>query len=109
LTAVRTSTFRIRLYHQLNVVERSSKKLSYLDQSPFNARGLPSIARANGCLGKEPTEDVQFERSKPIAMDTGRFNDSDIGGHDQKWPEGLKSRPQGSDIEDVFDLDIEPT
>jgi len=109
LTAVRTSTFRIRLYHQLNVVERSSKKLSYLDQSPFNARGLPSIARPNGCLGKEPTEDVQFERSKPIAMDTGRINDSDIGDHDQKWPGGLKSRPQGSDIEDVFDLDIEPT
>jgi len=109
LTAVRTSTFRIRLYHQLNVVERSSKKLSYLDQSPFNARGLPSITRPNGSLGKEPTEKDQFERSKPIAMDTGRINDSDIGDNDQKWPEGLKSRPQGSDIEDVFDLDIEPT
>jgi len=110
LTAVRTSTFRIRLYHQLNVVERSSKKLSYLDQSPFNARGLSSsFARPNRCLGKERTGDVQFERSKPIAMDTGRINDNDVGDHDQKWPEGFKSRPQASDIEDVFDLDIEPT
>jgi len=108
LTAVGTSNFRIRLYHQLNVVERNSKKPSYLEKSPFNARSRPSSsAYPNKGLGYRGTADLEFERSKPIAMDMERGKDSDFGDHDRKWPEGPKSRSQGSDIEDVFALDIE--
>jgi len=111
LTAVRTSNFRIRLYHQLNVVERSSKKPSYLHKSPFIPRSLPtSFANLSGSFGFGRRAELEFERSKPIAMDTRRTNDSELGDHDRKWPEGPSSRSEGgSDYEDVFALDIEPT
>jgi len=111
LTAVRTSNFRIRLYHQLNVVERSSKKPSHLHKSPFNPRSLPtSFANFSSSFGFGRRAELEFERSKPIAMDTMRTNDSELGDHDRKWPEGPSSRSEGgSDNEDVFALDIEPT
>jgi len=111
LTAVRTSNFRIRLYHQLNVVERSSKKPSYLHKSPFIPRSLPtSFANLGGSFGFRRRAKLEFERSKPIAMDTRRTNDGELGDHDRKWPEGPSSRSEGgSGNEDVFALDIEPT
>jgi len=111
LTAVRASNFRIRLYHQLNVVERSSKKPSYLHKSPFNPRSLPtSFANISGRISFGRRTELEFERSEPIAMDTTRTNESELGDHDRKWPEGPSSRSEGgSDNEDVFALDIEPT
>jgi len=110
LTAVRSSNFRIRLYHQLNVVKRSSNKPSYLHKSAFNPRSLPaSFANLGGSFGFGRRAELEFERSKPIAMDTRRTSDGELGDNDRQWPKGTSSGEGGSDNDDVFALDIEPT
>jgi len=96
LSSINSTNFRVRLYHQLNVVGRRSKLPSHLYLSPSNS----SSQGGSGYKGKIHQE---FERSKPIAMNKGRIIDYDDGCCDREWPVGLASR---LDNDDIFALDM---
>jgi len=96
LSSINSPNFRVRLYHQLNVVGRRSKLPSHLYSSPSNSNSQGG----NGYKGRIYQE---FERSKPIAMNKGRIIDYDDGCCDLELPVGSTS---GFDNEDIFALDM---
>jgi len=96
LSSIHKPNFRVRLYYQLNVVDRRSKLPSHLNLLPFDSKS--QVGR-----GSEGRIHQDIKRSKPIAMNKGRMSDFDVSGYDREWPVGSVSR---SDNEDVFTLDI---
>jgi len=96
LSSTNSPNFRVRLYHQLNVVGRRSKLPSHLYPSPSN----PNSRRGRGYKGRIHQD---FKRSKPIAMNNVRIIDYDGGCCDRESPVGPASR---LDNEDIFALDI---
>jgi len=106
LSDVQRSNFRIRLYYQLNLVNRENEKPSYLyslHSERSNIKTLSPVTR--------PKEKRHFmiERSKPIPIHSWRFSDFHYGGSDSKLREGKTSpSDRESDNEDIFVLDIGP-
>jgi len=96
LSSINSTNFRVRLYHQLNVVGRRSKLPSHLYSSPPNSNSQ----RGSGYKARIHHE---FERSKPIAMTKGRMIDCDDGFCDRQWAVSPSSR---LDNEDIFALDM---
>jgi len=107
LACVQISHLRTRLYYELNVVKRTKEKPS--DFNPLNLERLElgsyyPVTRLNG------KHYLGFERSKPIAMETRRISEVDFESRCSNLRKGkISQSDKGSDNEDVFTLDIEPT
>jgi len=106
LSYVQRSNFRIRLYHQLNVVKRKNETPSYLYSLPSERSNLKTLSPVTRLKERRHS---MVERSKPIAIHARRFSDFQYGSSDSKLREGKTSQfDRESDNEDVFVLDIGP-
>jgi len=109
LSGVQRSNFRIRLYYQLNVVERTMEKPSYITLH-LDRQKLGKYCPVTRLNGKQY---LWVERSKPIAMQSRfhdrRISDIDLGKRDNMFRRGKTNQSdKASDDEDIFALDIEP-
>jgi len=122
LSDIQRSNFRMRLYYQLNVVERVNLKPSFLYSLPVERSSLKS-PRERGRKRERERERLLYsraiplkrkyhfvvERSKPIAIHARRIIDDHFGNSEMKFREDKTSQSdKWSDNEDVFALDIEP-
>jgi len=101
LSDLQRSNFRLRLYYQLNVVKRPIENTSYVNSLHLERQEQCPVTRPKG------KHYLGIERSKPIPMKIQRISDIDFGNSPSELPkiETMLS-DIGSDIEDVFALDI---
>jgi len=97
LSDVRNSNFRIRLYHQLNVVKRRTSYL--ISEDTWTQSKRYDVNRRLG----------EIQRSKPIAIDMERPFDWNDEYNERKRPEyNTNGSLARSENEDVFEMDLEP-
>jgi len=107
LSDIQKSNFRIRLYHQLNILKRANEKSLY--RYSLHKWERPNLGIYCPVTRLKEKHHVEVERSKPIAINSRRIRDFESENSPIELRKVKTSQfDKVSDNEDIFRLDIEP-